>query len=111
MKPVLKPGMDPLSVIFEQHLYHFTDANIDRKTFIQNIINDYMGHMRSLQLSIPKNMEHLISEELYDQVNTMLIKKIYGHYSIKDHVVHVEKSEPVRKKKARARYQKLKSAS
>jgi hypothetical protein len=73
---------DPLYAIFEQHLYNFQDSNIDRKTFIGQVIQDYLTHLRKLKITVPKHFEPHIVEELSVQVNSMLIKKIYGCFSI-----------------------------
>jgi hypothetical protein len=78
-----RPGNeDPLYAIFEQHLYNFQDSNIDRKTFIVQVVQDYLTHLRRLKIAIPKNYEPYIIEELSTQVNTMLVKKIYGCFSL-----------------------------
>src|ERR1700745_365231 len=95
---------DPLYVIFEQHLYNFQDPDVDRKTFIGNVITDYLSHLRKLNISVPKSLEGPIVEELAQQVNTMLVKKIYGALTIQDYQKKVPK---VAKKKTRARYTRL----
>lgn len=100
--------LDPLYVIFEQHLYNFQDPDVDRKTFIGNIILDYLSHLRKLNISIPKSLEGPIVEELAQQVNSMLVKKIYGCLSIGEFQRNVPSSE---KKKTKARYSKLASVS
>src|SRR6478672_11730551 len=73
---------DPLYVIFEQHLYNFQDSEIDRKTFIGNVVKDYVAHLRKLDITIPKALEGPVLEELSTQVGTMLVKKIYGCLTI-----------------------------
>lgn len=75
---------DPLYVIFEQHLYNFQDVNADRKTFIEQVVQDYLSYLRKLNITVPKSLEHAIVEELGEQVNTMLVKKIYGCYNIEE---------------------------
>ena len=43
----MKPSpMDPLYVIFEQHLFNFQDPEIDRKTLILRIVTDYRDYLR-----------------------------------------------------------------
>src|SRR5277367_5387135 len=73
---------DPLYVIFEQHLFNFQDSEIDRKTFIGNVVQDYLSHLRKLEITIPKPLEQPVVDELCTQVNAMLVKKIYGCVSI-----------------------------
>ncbi len=95
---------DPLYLIFEEHLYNFEDSDADRKTFILNIVNDYLIHLKKLNISVPKTLEHAIVEELSEQVNTMLVKKIYGCHSVKE---FQKKLDPTVKKRVRAKYKKL----
>jgi hypothetical protein len=96
--------LDPLYVIFEQHLYNFQDADSDRKTFIGNIVNEYLSFLRRKSIAIPRSLEASIVEELADQVNVMLTKKIYGCLSIQD----FSKNQPkTRKRRARQRYQRV----
>lgn len=96
--------LDPLYVIFEQHLYNFQDSDIDRKTFIENVLKDYFAHLRKLNIVVPKSLEPAVAEELSDQIGMMLVKKIYGCLTIHDY----RKSVPsVAKKRAKSRYSKL----
>jgi hypothetical protein len=98
--------LDPLYVIFEQHLFNFQDPDVDRKTFIGNVIQEYLSHLRKLNISIPKSLEGPVVEELAALVNTMLVKKIYGCLSIADYRRGIPKPA---KKKSRARYSMLKA--
>lgn len=95
---------DPLYVIFEQHLYNFQDSDSDRNTFIMNILKEYLLYLRKMNIAVPRSLENSILEELYDQVNTMLLKKIYGSMTIQEY----QQSVPVEEKqKVRTRYTKL----
>jgi hypothetical protein len=95
---------DPLYVIFEQHLYNFQDPDVDRKTFIGKIIQDYLTHLRRMSISIPKSLEAPIVEELAEQVNSMLVKKIYGSFSLGEY----QKKAPTKnKRQASSRYKTL----
>jgi hypothetical protein len=96
--------LDPLYVIFEQHLYNFQDSEIDRKTFIGNVLQDYVSHLRKLDITIPKPLEQPVFEELASQVNTMLVKKIYGCLSIGEYQRKVPTSA---RRRAKAKYSKL----
>lgn len=78
-------AIDPLYVIFEQHLFNFADPDSDRKTFIVNVVNDYLSYLRKNNIIVPKSLEQPIVEELGTQVNTMLVKKIYGCLSVNDY--------------------------
>lgn len=82
-KPAAK-AIDPLYVIFEQHLFNFADPDSDRKTFIVNVVNDYLSYLRKNNIIVPKSLEQPIVEELGTQVNTMLVKKIYGCLNVND---------------------------
>jgi hypothetical protein len=99
--------IDPLYTIFEQHLFNFQDPNSDRKSFIDGIVKDYLSQVRRMGLSVPTEWEAHINEELSFQVNTMLVKKIYGCLTIEEYQT---KLSPVQKKRAKARYRKLQSA-
>ena len=103
----MRTELDPLYVIFEQHLYNFSDDDADRKTFIVNIVKDYLTYLRKMNIVIPKSLESSIVEELAGQVNTMLVKRIYGCLSIDDY--RKGAGTPL-KKKARARYTRLSRA-
>src|SRR6185437_13633445 len=97
-------ALDPLYVIFEQHLYNFQDSDEDRKTFICRIIHEYLVFLRRSNIAVPKSLEQPIVEELYAQVNQMLIKKIYGCLSMED----FQKSLPQdAKRRAQKRYKRL----
>jgi hypothetical protein len=98
---------DPLYVIFEQHLFNFQDSEIDRKTFIGNVVQDYISHLRKLDITIPKPLEQPVVEELCTQVNTMLVKKIYGCLSIGE---YQQKVPSMQKRKARTQYTQLRGA-
>jgi hypothetical protein len=78
-------AIDPLYVIFEQHLFNFADPDSDRKTFIVNVVNDYLAYLRKNNIIVPKSLEQPIVEELGTQVNTMLVKKIYGCLNVTDY--------------------------
>ncbi len=97
--------MDPLYVVFEQHLFNFQDSDSDRKTFIANVVIDYLTYLRKLNITVPKSLEQPIVEELSEQVNTMLVKKIYGCYDIEEYQKSLASTL---KKRARMKYSKLK---
>ncbi len=103
-----KEKLDPLYVIFEQHLYNFQDSEIDRKTFIGNVIREYFTYLRRMNISIPKSLEQPIMEELAGQVNTMLVKKIYGCLTIQDYQRGLQPATKKRvRKAAKARFSKI----
>ena len=107
--------IDPLYTIFEQHLFNFQDANADRKTFLDAIVKDYISQMRKMGLAVPSEWEEHIFEELFFQVNTMLVKKIYGCLTINEFIETKKKSKDKKvaqrftsqKKAAKHRYQEL----
>mgnify|MGYP003350634490 CR=1 FL=1 len=95
---------DPLYVIFEQHLYNFQDSTADRKVFIAGIVGEYIAFLRQKNIAVPKSLEPAILEELCEQVNIMLTKKIYGCGSIEDFTRTVPTT---RRKRAKQRYQRI----
>lgn len=103
-----EPQLDPLYVIFEQHLYNFQDSDADRKTFIANIVADYLSYLRKMNIAVPRSLERPIIEELATQVNTMLVKKIYGCLSIQE---YQKKLPGTAKRRAKTKYSKLKKTS
>jgi len=96
--------VDPLYVIFEQHLFNFQDSDSDRRTFISNIIQDYFSYLRKQNITVPKSLESTIGEELFTQVSHMLVKKIYGCLTINDYQKRIP---PTAKRRVRARYSRL----
>ena len=98
------PQIDPLFIIFEQHLCNFSDPEMNRKEFILLVIRDYLSFLRKMQISIPRSLEESIIEELQSQVNVMLIKKIYGYLSIQDFQKNLSRAE---RDKVKHRYKKV----
>lgn len=98
--------IDPLYTIFEQHLFNFNDSNMDRKSFVSGIIQEYTQYLRKSGVLIPAAFETQIFQELAEQVNTMLVKKIYGCLSVDEYSQGVPSQE---KKRAQKRYEKLKT--
>jgi len=84
-KTAPKSTLDPLYVIFERHLVNFQDPEIDRKTFVSKVVAEYLGYLRKLNITVPRSLEQPIVEELEAQVNTMLVKKIYGCLTIEEY--------------------------
>lgn len=114
VKKAPKDEIDPLYVIFEQHLYNFQDSELDRKTFIGNIISEYFAYLRQKKIVVPKSLEPAIAEELYAQINTMLVKKIYGCLSIQEYrekALGSKKPARAAKARARQRYTRLKKTA
>lgn len=103
-KHAKKVPIDPLYAIFEQHLFNFEDSDIDRKTFIANIVRDYILFLRRKNLSIPKAWEAHVNLELEHMVHSMLVKRIYGTSTIEE--FRKTLTDPL-KRVARARYAKL----
>ena len=103
---IMTKKIDPLYTIFEQHLLNFQDPNSDRSSFVESIVKDYLIHLRKIGISVPKEWEAQVFEELCFQVNTMLVKKIYGCLTIKEYTAKVQS---VQKKTAQTRYRKLKT--
>lgn len=101
-------SIDPLYVIFEQHLFNFQDADLDRQTFVSNVLKDYFSYLRKANISIPKPLESSIMEELESQVQAMLVKKIYGCFSIQE---YQDGLTPTLKNGAGSRYKNLNKKS
>ena len=100
--------IDPLYVIFEQHLLNFGDSDLDRKTFVLNVLQDYFSYLRKRNISVPKSMEGPIIEELSEQVRILLIKKIYGCLTITDFQKKVSRTK---KRQVSSQYSRLKTVA
>lgn len=98
--------LDPLYVIFEQHLFNFQDSDIDRKTFLENVVAEYLVFLQKRKVLVPKVIQQQVIEELSVLVNSMLLKKIYGCLKVSD---YLQKTPVQAKKKARSRYFRLNS--
>ena len=98
----------PLYIIFEQHLLNFQDANIDRRSFIEGVLFEYIQFLRSNKVIVLREHETAIFEEMAQQVNEMLIKKIYGCMSIKE---FQEKIPAKSKKNAAHKYRLMKKVA
>ncbi len=104
MTPKDKAELDPLYVIFEQHLFHFQDSDLDRKGFIARVVQDYLKYLSKLNIIVPRSLEESIIEELGSQVHTMLVKRIYGCLTLDDYRKRQPKAS---KRRAKERYQRL----
>jgi len=98
-------SIDPLYVIFEQHLFNFADPDSDRKTFIAQVVSDYISYLRKNNIIVPKSLEQPIVEELGTQVNTMLVRKIYGCLTVNQFADPISSSR-VAKKRVKTRASK-----
>ncbi len=97
-----------LYTIFEHHLFQFQDPNSDKREFILTIVKDYLTQLRKLGFGVPNDMEELIFEELYYQVNSMLLKKIYGCATIDEYIAKTPtRTKRVNRKKASSNYRAL----
>ncbi len=74
--------IDPLFLIFEQHLYNFENDVSDRKVFVAQVVAEYLAYLKDCHILIPVSHETLVISELGTQVNLMLTKKIYGCFSV-----------------------------
>lgn len=104
MKGVKQTQLDPLYVIFEQHLCNLQDSDLDRKTFIDEVLKDYFFYLRKRSIIVPKSLENVILEELSMQVQTLLVKKIYGCLTIQD---YQKRQSFATKRRVRSRYDRL----
>lgn len=99
--------LDPLFVIFEQHLLNFQEADTDRKSFIKKVVQDYLKYLRKNQIAIPVLLEPYIVDEISEQVNKMLVKKIYGCLTIDEY----QRSQPATKKRqVKVQYRRIQSS-
>ncbi len=104
MRGVKQTQLDPLFVIFEQHLYNFQDPDMNRKDFVELVLRDYFNYLRKFNITVPKSLEVPILQELSSQIQTMLVKKIYGCLTIQDY----QRQQPAAlKRKIRGRYARM----
>jgi len=107
-KTTKQAKVDPLFTIFEQHLFHSQNEEIDRQSFVLGVVNEYVSYLRKLNIAVPAHLEKFIVEELSLQVSQMLVKKIYGYLSIKDYQSQIPDTQ---KKRAKKSYSRIKRAS
>jgi hypothetical protein len=100
--------MDPLFVIFEQHLFNFKNSDSDRHAFVNGVIQDYISYLSKHNIVIPQALRHFTLEELTNQIQTMLVKKIYGCLTIQK---FRESLTPQIRKRAKSRYTRLRKAN
>jgi hypothetical protein len=63
-----------------------------------------MVFLKKRNITVPRSLEMQVIEELFTQVNSMLVRKIYGFLSIEDYRKGIAWGQ---KKKAQKRYQKI----
>ena len=69
---------DPIYVLFEYHLCHFPNFNMDRTEFVERVVKDYFKLLNQKKLTIPSKWQESMSQEITAQVEAMFIKKLYG---------------------------------
>ena len=78
----MKPSVDPLYFIFEQHLMNALVEDEGSQAFIQRVVEDYILKLRASGSVIPSETLSFIEQDLQDEVLEMLRKKTYGHHNI-----------------------------
>ena len=90
--------LDPLYIIFEQHLYNFNDDTDTEAAFVEKVVQDYLRFLETTGSIVAPKLKNMIAEELKDQVENMLKKKLYGFSSMEDFICEQQKP----KKRARS---------
>ena len=80
-----EPKLDALYTIFEKHLYNFENENDSEEALIANIVEDYLEFLVANKIAVPQRWCAQIADELKEQVRKMLLKKIYGCFSLDDY--------------------------
>ncbi len=78
-----KFGLDPLYVIFEQHLLNALVEEESTEEFVNRVVQDYIAGV-SDSASISRQHLPMVEDDLREEVLEMLRKKTYGHYSLKE---------------------------
>lgn len=99
--------LDPLYTIFEKHLYDFDDNEENQKEFVDKIAKDYIQFLTTKKVAVPSKWQHLIMEELRDQIKKMMVKKMYGCLSVEEYVVSHKTEIKSKKSTVRKKYNKL----
>lgn len=93
---------DTLQIIFEHQLIHLEGTNIDQSQFVAKVVKEYLGFTCKTQgLIVPAIHEKEVVEEIGAEVQTMLLKRIYGYYSIEEYSKQLDE---VFKTQAKNRY-------
>ncbi len=99
--------LDPLYTIFEKHLYDFDDSEENQKDFVDKIAKDYIQFLNTQKVAVPSKWQHLIMDELRDQIRKMMVKKMYGCLSIEEYIVNHKTEIKSKKSSVRKKYNKL----
>ena len=95
--------LDPLYVIFEQHLYDFNDDSEEESVFIDKVVNDYPKFLHSCGSIVPAKLQKQIAEDLRDQVGEMLHKRFLGLKEGKEFVAEEKNAGPLNAVRSRSR--------
>ncbi len=106
-KDLKEVRLDPLYTIFEKHLYDFDDNEENQKVFVDKIANDYIQFLTVRKVAVPSRWQHLIMDELRDQIRKMMVKKMYGCLSIDEYIVNHKPTIKEKKRIVRKKYGKL----
>ncbi len=82
----MKKNFDYLYEIFEDHLYENILESESEDLFVCRVVDRYMLEIRKNSV-MPLHFLEDIKEDTADMVYDMLLKKIYGFYSL-DHYRH-----------------------
>lgn len=106
----MKETIDPLYVIFEKKLFDETEFVSDQD-FIFAVAREYFDYIKSCGAIIPDNFFEATLDTILENLETMLLKKIYGCQSVKEFnkTSYLGKKEDI--ELARARYKSLKKVA
>ncbi len=95
--------LDPLYVIFEQHLYDFNDDSEEESAFIDKVVADYLKFLHCCGSIVPAKLQKQIVEDLKEQVQEMLHKRFMGLKDGKEFIAEEKSADPRRRTIIRGR--------
>jgi hypothetical protein len=82
---VVALAVDPLYIIFEKHLFESSERS--KSDFVDVIVNDYMNYLKFSGAIIPIKREHLIVDEVTEEVCEVLKTVLKTQTSISDYLL------------------------
>lgn len=106
----MEKHIDPLYIIFEKKLFDEIEYLSDQD-FIFAVARDYLDFIKSKGAIIPDNFFEGTLNTILENLETMLIKKIYGCHNVTEYrkMTYLGKEEDI--ELARQRYNSLKKAA
>ena len=81
----MRPDLDPLYSIFEQHLFNALVEGESTDEFLVRVVTDYIGRLVANGTVIAHEHMGSIEADLHEEVLEMCRKKTYGHFNLAEY--------------------------